>query len=427
MKKIIILTLVFCLPTILLSNGGPDGYSLESSGNISLQSVKNIQLVSEKLYMKPKGDRVNVNVKYLLNNKGQNMDVNYGFPFFNSDYTDSFISFDGNADLMVKNFSLLLNGKKISLSKRLDKDEETNKETFWYICTLPVKKGENTIIISYEATSFCEDWSTNKSPLVHYSDRVYTYNLQPAKGWGNGILPDLEVEINMSDVINRKGTFNISGINTSKTKDGIFSAKITNLNLNSAIPIKVTYNNAKYYNTLEAFSRKTEKISGIKNIKASSTLKGNYNVKNLTDTDYRTAWVEGEKGTGIGEWVEIEFTNSAKITTMQIANGYLKSQKTYFENASIKTLKCEFTLQVGNSERKITKNIKLEKFKEYNLLGLPESSEYYSEAAIDFKEIILSPNDIDYLYSIKKARLTILEVYPGTKYEDTCISEIYAF
>ena len=29
--------------------------------------------------------------------------------------------------------------------------------------------------------------------------------------------------------------------------------------------------------------------------------------------------------------------------------------------------------------------------------------------------------------SIKRIRLTILDVYPGKKYEDTCISEIFFF
>ena len=65
---------------------------------------------------------------------------------------------------------------------------------------------------------------------------------------------------------------------------------------------------------------------------ASSSLKSNnsnnYDPNTANDLSYKTAWVEGKKDEGIGEYVEYTFANnSPRITSIIISNGYVKSSK----------------------------------------------------------------------------------------------------
>ena len=123
-----------------------------------------------------------------------------------------------------------------------------------------------------------------------------------------------------------------------------------------------------------------------------------YRASNINDWNHETAWVEGVSGYGIGQWIEFQnFEVEGTFTAIQILNGYVKSDKAWSENARVKRLKvycngkpiCILELQDSRS---------LQSFNVNNLLG---SVRY-----------------------IKSLRFEILEVYPGTKYQDTVIAEI---
>lgn len=439
MKKLIFVCLILFLQNITYSNGGPSGFSLESSGNVSLLKVPGMHLLSERIIITPIKDEITVNVTYILNNQGLAQDVKYGFPFYNSDYksamnNDSYVSFEyGDEYRMVKDFTLSLNSKKVKLTEKLDKDSVTKNETLWYLSTLPMKKGKNVITVSYKATPYYVDWSTNKDPKVEYSDRVFIYNLEPAKGWGKGILPKLEVNIDLTYIQNRKGAYSIDGLDGFKKKGKFFTTMLNDLDLKKKQKIKLTYNNSKYFNYLESYGYKLTEIKGVKKISASSTAKGSYQVENLLDQNTSTAWVEGKEGQGIGEWVEIEFEAYSNIKALFLANGYLKSENTLFQNSMVKKLKLDLVLLKGSTKKKYSKIIDIRKLSDYKRLALPlppASKQEFSgfhELSKDYRTVLFSPDDVDYLYSIQKVKLTILEVHPGTKYEDTCISEICAF
>lgn len=132
-----------------------------------------------------------------------------------------------------------------------------------------------------------------------------------------------------------------------------------------------------------------------------------YVPKNMHNLDYKSAWVEGVKGYGIGEFVTYHFNaRSPRITKVFIANGYVKSQADWENNSRVKTLKvylndkpyaivhledcrCESSFEVapiGNGDEK------------YNL---PANTPGWT------------------------LKFEIVEVYPGKKYDDTVISEIY--
>lgn len=141
-----------------------------------------------------------------------------------------------------------------------------------------------------------------------------------------------------------------------------------------------------------------------KDYNASSYLKtqGNnsYQPSNIYDDDYRTAWVEGVAGYGIGEWIEYTFSEEnadTKITTILVSNGYVKSNAAWKNNSRVKKLKVYYEgkpIAILNLE-----DLRSEQtFKLQNEIGVNDKS--------------------------WKLRFEILDVYKGDKYDDTAISEI---
>ena len=103
-------------------------------------------------------------------------------------------------------------------------------------------------------------------------------------------------------------------------------------------------------------------------------------------------WVEGAKGNGINETISIEFNNP--VYSFSILNGYadVQNMKLFKENSRVKKLKVE------DLTNKLEYTMAFEDKVYFNYLELSKPSN-----------------------SIK---LTILEVYEGTKYQDTCISAL---
>jgi hypothetical protein len=153
--------------------------------------------------------------------------------------------------------------------------------------------------------------------------------------------------------------------------------------------------------------------AGNYSVKTSSNLKSNkkitYISENLSDFSYKTAWIEGVKGYGVGEYIEFSFTPThPRLTTIIIANGYVKSKKAWRENSRVQKLK----MYVNNEPYAI---IKLEDVyaEQSFVLDKPLG---YSERK-DFEKLKEKEN-----WTIK---FEILSVYKGEKYDDTAITEIY--
>lgn len=139
----------------------------------------------------------------------------------------------------------------------------------------------------------------------------------------------------------------------------------------------------------------------VDNIAASSALRSqgsaSYKVGNIHDFNHETAWVEGVKGNGVGQWIEFQGVRGGQITTINILNGYVKSDKAWNENSRVRLLKV-----YCNSEP----------------LCILELNNSRSLQCFVVEELLDS-------YGVKTFRFEILDVYPGTKYQDTVISEIY--
>lgn len=110
-----------------------------------------------------------------------------------------------------------------------------------------------------------------------------------------------------------------------------------------------------------------------------------------------TSWQEGASGYGIGERVDFNFgdNNYYKVKYMGFKMGNWKNDKYYVGNAKPRTL----TIDFGQYSEEVTFN--------------------------DVKEIQWV--EINPAESVNCMSITIDEVYPGTSWEDTCITEILLY
>jgi hypothetical protein len=137
-------------------------------------------------------------------------------------------------------------------------------------------------------------------------------------------------------------------------------------------------------------------------IKASSTLApqgtNTYDARNAHNGTLNTAWVEGVKGYGIGQFIEYTFgKNNPPVTSIIIFNGYVKSDKAWKDNSRIKRLK----MYVNG--------------KPYAFLDLQDSKaeQRFEVGSLQNKagELVL--------------KFEIMDVYKGLKWDDTVLSELY--
>ena len=141
----------------------------------------------------------------------------------------------------------------------------------------------------------------------------------------------------------------------------------------------------------------------IDSVTASSALGEKYAADNAHDFSIVTAWVEGVEGNGEGEYIKYAFPGTCpRITKVLIHNGYVKNWDVWRDNGRVKKL-----LMYYNDKPYVILHLQdtanLQRF-DVGILGHEERSDASPAWSIKFE---------------------ILEVYPGKKYEDTAITEIY--
>ncbi|MCR9144520.1 MAG: hypothetical protein NXI24_19940 [bacterium] len=150
---------------------------------------------------------------------------------------------------------------------------------------------------------------------------------------------------------------------------------------------------------------------------AGDDAKNSYGAKQAIDNDVRTAWVEGVDGPGAGESITIvvgppmqggKIRGWYLIEGVEIVNGCARNEKLFRANARVRTLRLalntlsEHLVPVGES-----------RFGPGEEHALNDSRD---PQVLEFARPIF----------VSELKLTILSVYPGEKYQDTCIAEIRA-
>jgi hypothetical protein len=68
-----------------------------------------------------------------------------------------------------------------------------------------------------------------------------------------------------------------------------------------------------------------------------------YGPENLFAGPESVAWVEGQPGQGIGEWIAIEFENMRTVRSIVVRNGYQKSDDIFQKNNRVRQLRAVFS------------------------------------------------------------------------------------
>jgi len=172
---------------------------------------------------------------------------------------------------------------------------------------------------------------------------------------------------------------------------------------------------------------------------------GQYTPGNLYDNNPTTAWVEGVKGYGSGQYfiADLGFKLPGKI---EIRNGYQKSQSLFEKNSRVKNAK--ITLLVGfHMPGDVTEIAEVYTVKQIgdesvvtlkDVMGLQEiplpadKKTAFNERVdltrrfkIDFSERLDQLPEYDTPMQLHYfLKFEIVDVYPGSSYDDTCISDI---
>ncbi len=129
---------------------------------------------------------------------------------------------------------------------------------------------------------------------------------------------------------------------------------------------------------------------------------GSYEGKNTHDWNIRSAWVTREEQSGVGESLTYTFPgNCPRITTVIILNGYTRDTSDWQDYSRVKRLKMYYDGQP------------------YAILELQDTRDEQ-----DFDVGLLGYCDVDHPEDWT-LRFEILEVYPGRKYRNAAITELY--
>ena len=152
-------------------------------------------------------------------------------------------------------------------------------------------------------------------------------------------------------------------------------------------------------------------------LEVSSTLGSSYSKSNLFDKKIETAWVEGAKDDGIGEWIKVQLDATLESPTstpfsiyqVGVIPGYSKNQKTWIENNRVKSVLIVIQSPSGfpRENECVVFRLKLKDSNKLQIFNIPVKK--------------VAGN---YLPMTKTVWFKVEDIYKGTKFKDTCISEI---
>ena len=478
MKRVLFsLFVCLALPWLTRANGDPVisySASIRSCNPVPLK-VADVQVVREDLTIKMKLPYSEVKVAYRLRNaSSQPIHVDYGFPvdfsdtmtnpasFKGSDWNDS-LSETGIGARAVRDVHFRLDGRELDWTNadsivKLDEyeDEEGNMVDIkvcrlWTYTVLDIPAGATvTLEVSYAV--LC-NWSTGMgiaygSPLSRYfpSDVDLTYDFTPAQHWGNGKADEIAVTVDCSAM--PAGYFHTEGPSSPdfygadfvrNGKVWTFQAKNYDFAAANGLALRFyrNYSNPEepYPSWGDPMKNCAVPTSGYR--LSVSGAQEKYPASNMQDGDLATAWVA--PGDGVGATLEIVFPQPRSVSDIALWNGYHKSASLWSANSRIKRLRLEVTRADGYKDE--VKELDFTGWDWYHYTLMEESAPRFGgvsmiavtdlqrslngrELGSDEDGIIQYDKVSAEADKVSSIRLTILDVVPGTKYKDLCVSDL---
>ncbi len=412
---------------LLSANGGAYHYGVKSTGTLNpfeAEGVEKIAIMDERLDIDLERSSAVVNVRYWMKNTGEKrVVVRFGFPvelvgtedlaFWQSDKRPSV------QERLAKNlegYAVWADGQSVKAAFREEKGTRKEKAKFdrrlaeimgWMVSEVSFAKGQERIIqISYR--SHYDEAGSFVSEDVRNGPKVFKYRLSTGAVWAGPIrkgtvtVTAKKVLADEVEMFKPVGRFKRDGV--------VWKWEFENLEPTLADDLEIRARPASksfgvyggnddalngYFEQAGIWSMEHRRFA----IAASSVLapQGEFtydarHVKHWGSDEEFQAWSEGVEGDGLGEWLEITPKKVMPLYALSITPGYGKSEKLFAANN--RPGRVEILL---NGEHKF-------------------------EARLDDEPENQVIRVLGYTKPVKKIRVTIVDVYPGSRHRDTCIS-----
>ncbi len=418
--------LAVCMAVVVLcgaaasANGGPeDGAAPLVGGNIRFADTPDIRVEKEDLTIVLSPRTSIVTAEYTLKNTGPARALDYVFPvtqYVDNNYGENRIAwiyfYDGGQKLTCAQRDETTRGGEGQASVTLGGQEmfyDYIRNTY-YETSLRFAEGESkTLTVTYKAGNGFSGWGTNQALLSDYSDTVFLYDLSPAAAWGDGKAGEFNLWIDYADLpVARSLSVNMPGF--VRQPSGIYRYAAQSFDFAAQGMIAAVFDHPIELDELAGWQKNDDWLSeGY----VSSTLpdeQNRYGIANLFDNDPDTVWASD--GDGVGATIELLFDAG---TSFGVLNGHVRNEQLYYDNARVKTMQVEVIHLLDGGEMDVSDPVTLE----FEDIPYEKIDTYYPWLSLSlFYQGDWLPDGV---------RLTISEVYPGRKYKEVCISEIYLF
>lgn len=245
------------------------------------------------------------------------------------------------------------------------------------------------------------------------------YDMSPAQHWGNGAARDFYVQIDASDLAVTNDYYdNIYNIDIKglpfERKGNIYSYKTSNFKFKDSKPIEMEY---KLINGLDLDEIMNKRIPNSAYTITATSQQSAYPVSNLSDMDFGTAWVASKDG--IGDKITITFKEPTKVHCFYFVGGYYKSRSTYEQNNRVRTVKMSYEYYEGKEKYEGQRTCTID---------MDDYEPLFFDNLWIHKGVLKEMISTDYQnFRTTKIEFEIIDINKGTKYDDTCISEIILF
>lgn len=469
------------LPALLLANGDPVitySANIRSCNPVPLK-VSQVQVVREDLDVSIAVPYTSVQVAYRLkNNSNKPVHVDYGFPvdfsgsfdvpygYTADDMTES-LTECGIASRAVRGIRFRLDGTELPWTRSDEVvmtgetiyDEETDETVevrfcrLWTYTVLDIPAGE-TVLLEVDYEVLCQ-WDVNLnrvriSPLSRYFPTwgQFVYDFTPAQHWGNGKTDMFNCSVHC-DALPKDFFHNDDWVSPELYCEGApfkrfnpttWTCNTKNLDFAKAKGFQVSFHLKSIEEGLYPHwgdplrdcrvpaSAYTVKVSGAQ---------ANYPATNMLDNNPATAWVA--TGDGVGATIDIDFAKPRRISDIGFYNGYHKSAALWAANSRIKKLRLEVTRADGFRDEPEEIDVSdydmryytlredhAPRFGEISLLTITDINRMLGRiTGLDEETGIYQVEEVPFTSEyVSHIRLTVLEVTPGAKYKDLCVSDL---
>ncbi len=417
MKKSICLSFGFILLSLpLFANGG--GYfrgGVENAGDIAgfePKETEKIRILDEKLTVALGSKSADVEVRYLMRNEtDKKVKVRFGFPVEES--FDSQLMVEPGVDGSTKtkqpkycqNYVITASGKPIA-AKWQGEETPGNDKRFkgiagWLISEITFAGGEEKpVMISFKSGYPVEAWDV--SDATSETAGLFRYRLSTAACWAGTIgagritLKPAGIDPSELRVLKPVNRFKKDGMNWVWDFENLEPTLADDLEIEARPEIR-GHNDTDSTRIVERGAKWFISHTNYK-VTASSTLPPadgqTYEAENIKGLWAQGTWSEGVSGSGVGEWLELKPIVPKTLAALEITPGYFKSEGLFLANPRPKKIAL-----ILNDEHRFNADIP----NVYDVCRIPV---------------------IGYAKPVNKIRLTFEEVWPGTKFEDLCVSRL---